>query len=359
MNIVISGQSGLDKSDFVESLKEFIEKKGKKVCVFHIGKLICKERGVNEEKILNLKINELDALRKLVFERILSEIEKKNPENVIINTHNVFRWENALFPAFNRKYLSNLEPDIYISLIDDVDAVYLRLKKTRPSSSYTLKDLMVWREEEMIITDTLANFHNCPHYVLSVNYGPQIIYKLMYENYLTKVYTSFPITLIRDIPELVEEVRKFREWVNKRAIAFDPYCAIGEKRLHYELERAIDNGQNKIRIKTLGEEIEFNVSDISEIVADIDGQIIYRDFRLIDQSDMVLAYIPTIGEKPQLSSGGERELEYGHDNGKKVYVICNLPKKLSPWINQRVDGVFKNFDEAKGLFNVTNEKDVD
>jgi adenylate kinase len=236
---------------------------------------------------------------------------------------------------------------MFISLIDDVHTVYARLKYSRSKVHYSLKDIMVWREEEMIISDILASMHNCPHYVLSINYGPDIIYKLMFGKKLKKIYTSFPISLILDKPKLIAKIDKFRKWVSRHAIAFDPYCAIKEKTLHYKLQKAEDSTKKKFKMRILNKEIEFSTSDVRQIIEDIDGQIIYRDFRLIDQSDMVLAFIPTLNGKPQLSSGVERELEYGHDNGKDVYVICDIPNKLSPFLGSRCDHVFKTIDEAK------------
>ena len=47
---------------------------------------------------------------------------------------------------------------------------------------------------------------------------------------------------------------------------------------------------------------------------------------------------------PLLSAGVERELEYGLEHGKDVYMICEA-KNLSPF--ERCDKVFKNFEEAK------------
>lgn len=347
MRIIISGQSGLDKTDFTEKLKQIIQSKSHDVTVYHIGKLICKKLNINEKKILNLKLNYLDAYRQIIFLDIFKEIAEKNPENIIVNTHHVFRWQNALFPAFNMEQLSTLKPNMFISLIDDVYSVYARLKKSRPEINYTLKDIMVWREEEMIVADILAKMYNCPHFVLSINYGPEIVYKLMFESHLPKIYTSFPISLILDKPKTMEEVSKFRKWVSDNAIAFDPYCAIQEKRLDYELHKAKDKGEEKIIITALGNQMEFNLNDVSQIIDDINGQIIYRDFRLIDQSDMVLAFIPTIDGTPQISSGVERELEYGRENGKDVYIICDAVNRLSPFVTTRCDHIFKSFDEAK------------
>jgi adenylate kinase len=348
MKVVISGQSGLGKTEFTDDLKKFIEKKGKDVAVFHIGMRLSEELKVPSHKILNLKPKVLELGRRVVFKEIFRELDKEKPENIIINTHNVFRWDGALFPAFNMDQLTEFKPDMYISLIDDIYTIYVRIKESYPDKDYNLKDLMIWREEEMMATEILAEIHGCPHFILARNYGPEIIYKLMFESHLPKVYTSFPITHIRTLPEVGKQVNKFRKWIAKHAIAFDPFCAIKEKGLHYELKKAYGNGRDKIKIKTLDKEVCFDVSEVAGIIKDIDGQIVFRDFKLIDQSNMVLAFYPLDDNKrPMLSSGVERELEYGRDHGKDVYMICESDD-LSPFT--RCKRVFKDFEEAKQLF---------
>lgn len=196
-------------------------------------------------------------------------------------------------------------------------------------------------------TEILANICQCHHYIIARNYGPEIIYKLMFEKQLKKVYVSFPITHIKGTP-VEKEVKIFRDWVFENAIAFDPYCAISEKGLDTLLQAAIDDNKPSFEVETLGEKLSLDTSEVQRIMKDIDGQIVFRDFKLIDQSDMVLAFYPTDQKgKPILSSGVERELEYGRDHGKDVYLICNSPN-LSPFI--RCKKVFKTFEEAKKLF---------
>jgi len=74
MRVVISGQSGLEKTGFSEQLKELIISKGEDIEVYHIGKKICKKLGIDEKKILNLKLNYLDANRQLIFSDIFRNI---------------------------------------------------------------------------------------------------------------------------------------------------------------------------------------------------------------------------------------------------------------------------------------------
>ena len=53
--------------------------------------------------------------------------------------------------------------------------------------------------------------------------------------------------------------------------------------------------------------LRVRVREVLDIAGDIDGQIYMRDFKLIDQSDMIVSLIPELpGGVPGLSSGVER-----------------------------------------------------
>ena len=47
-----------------------------------------------------------------------------------------------------------------------------------------------------------------------------------------------------------------------------------------------------------GRPISFDLHEILSVAGDIDGQIYARDFKLIDQSDMIVSYIPVGPERP-------------------------------------------------------------
>ena len=67
------------------------------------------------------------------------------------------------------------------------------------------------------------------------------------------------------------------------------------------------------------------------ISGDIDGQIYMRDFKLIDQSDMICSLVPELpGGVPGLSSGVERELQHAWEHTKEVYVVWKPKKNPSP-----------------------------
>jgi hypothetical protein len=59
-----------------------------------------------------------------------------------------------------------------------------------------------------------------------------------------------------------------------------------------------------------------------QVAGDIDAQIYARDFKLIDQSDMIVSYVPELPDGiPGLSSGVERELQHAFEGTKEVYVV--------------------------------------
>ena len=60
------------------------------------------------------------------------------------------------------------------------------------------------------------------------------------------------------------------------------------------------------------------VKQVLDVAGDIDGQIYARDFRLIDQSDMIVSLVPELpGGVPGLSSGVERELQHAFEGGER------------------------------------------
>jgi hypothetical protein len=83
------------------------------------------------------------------------------------------------------------------------------------------------------------------------------------------------------------------------------------------------------------------------IIPDIDGQIYARDFKLIDQSDMIISLVPAMDDgRPGLSSGVERELQHAHEATRDVYVIWQPDVEPSPFITETATKVFPSSDEA-------------
>jgi len=89
----------------------------------------------------------------------------------------------------------------------------------------------------------------------------------------------------------------------------------------------------------------------TRIARDIDAQIYARDFKLIDQSDMIVSYIPALpGGRPALSSGVERELQHAFESTKEVYVVWRPDDEPSPFITETATAVFRSLPELFAHF---------
>ena len=92
--------------------------------------------------------------------------------------------------------------------------------------------------------------------------------------------------------------------------------------------------------------MELKVDEVMGIAPDIDAQIYARDFKLIEQSDMIVSYIPKLpGGRPALSSGVERELQHAFESTKEVFVIWRPDCEPSPFVTETATMVFKSVEE--------------
>ena len=91
--------------------------------------------------------------------------------------------------------------------------------------------------------------------------------------------------------------------------------------------------------------------EVLDIAGDIDGQIYMRDFKLIDQSDMICSLVPELpGGGPGLSSGVERELQHAFEHTKEVFVVWKPSKAPSPFITETATKIFGSVEEALAYF---------
>jgi hypothetical protein len=299
-------------------------------------------------RILDLPKPRLDSLRRSVFKDLLVLANQK--ENIIVNTHATFRWKHGLFHAYDFDQMKALDADLYVTFVDNVDAVHERLSRDH-DVRHTLKDILVWREEEIVVTEAMAEaVRGYGHALIlaraSEEDSARTLYRLMFENHRKRVYPSFPMTHVMDMPEVLAEIDTFREALAEHFITFDP-GDLDEKRLLFDAGEATKKGAGTITIETNGRNIELAVADVTAVAGDIDGQIYARDFKLIDQSDMIVSFVPELPTgKPGLSSGVERELQHAWENTKDVYVVWKPRCEPSPFITETATKVFASVEEA-------------
>ncbi len=355
MRAIVTGQVGVDKGPYLDAVQLLAKKAGYDLAVFNVGKMMYDEApDVPAGRILNLPISRLNTLRRAVFKEIQRQSERH--EHVLINTHATFRWRHGLFAAFDYDQIKQFNADLYITILDNAESVHQRLARDH-DIDHSLKDIMVWREEELLATEMLANILRGYGHFFMVSRGRTIpttdtIFRLMFESNKKKVYPSFPMSHVMDLPDTLAEIDKFRATLAEHFIAFDP-GDVDEFLLHTAAEKAVLDGRETMVVQASDGPITLKTADVVQISGDIMGQIYMRDFKMVDQSDMIVSYVPELPNgKPGLSSGVERELHHAFEGGKDVYVVWACRGIPSPFITETATKVFKNTDEALAHFKV-------
>ncbi len=349
MKVVITGQVGLDKKDFIEQVASAAGNAGYPVSVFHVGDMMYREApDVAKGKILDLPIARLESLRRSVFKDIISAADRG--ENIIVNTHATFRWNHGLFFAFDHDQMIQLDADIYIVLLDDVNRIHRRLRRDGHNDQ-TLKDLMVWREEEMLTTELLSRIvrgHGC-FYICTNGHNAEAaanMVRLIFRSDIKKAYLSFPMSHVTDMPDVLAEIGKFRHQLKKYMVCFDP-ADLEEKPLCFQALDAAKEGKRTITVGNGDDATTLDVAEVLDIIPDIDGQIYTRDFKLIDQADMIISLIPELPDgRPGLSSGVERELQHAYESTRDAFVVWRPDCDPSPFITETATKVFRSTAEA-------------
>ncbi len=353
---VVTGQVGVDKKPFIERVAGIARAKGKNVAVCHVGDMMYKEApDIVAGRILDLPRPRLNSLRRSVFKDILRIAEKA--DHVLVNTHATFRWKHGLFPAFDHDQVADFDPNLFVTLVDNVDSVHERLTREH-DLQHTLKDILVWREEEILATEVMSTIirGHGSFYIIARGFDDachdmaESVYRLMFEPQRKRVYPSFPMTHVMDLPDTLAEIDAFRSVMAQHFVTFDP-GDMDEKRLPGKAAVAKRQGWKDLMLEVNGRVLSFDIDEVLAVENDIDNQIYARDFKLIDQSDMIVSYLPQMPDgKPGLSSGVERELQHAYETTKEVYVVWRAKAEPSPFVTRTANVVVPSVDELLRLF---------
>jgi adenylate kinase len=363
MRAIVTGQVGMDKKPFLVGATGFAGQQGEDIALYNVGDMMYSEaRDIRPGRILDLPLSRLDSLRRAAFKDIITD--SRDQKNLLVNTHATFRWRHGLFSAFDYDQMQKLNPDLFICLVDNIEVVHHRLHQEHEVDA-TLKDCMVWREEEILATELMSKaIPNSKFYILSRGrHAPTTkqLFRLICRPGMRKVYPSFPMSHVVDMPDVLAEIDAFRARLADHFITFDP-GDVDEKLLLDRAIAAAREGKEFLEVAphTFGgakgsAPIKVKIREVLDIAGDIDGQIYMRDFKLVDQADMIVSYIPEIpdgkgGGIPGLSSGVERELHHAFEHTKEVFVVWKPKKAPSPFITETATKIFKSVDEAMKHF---------
>jgi adenylate kinase len=206
---------------------------------------------------------------------------------------------------------------LYVNILDSVTSTHKNLEADAQwRARLTQQEIATWRDEETFLTEVLAQFQKKRLYIVPVEEICQTLVDLITKPAIKKIYLSYPITAIlkRD-PKLLEAARKFAEDLRKKYVVFNP-----------------------LAIKDLmGDE-----KDESGVMSQLRQNTVWRDFKLIDQSDMVVVYYPVEENSP----GVNQEVMHGYTHDKDVYLFT--PHRPSPFWDPQI-AVTKRFDRFEEL----------
>jgi len=353
MVIVVTGMVGLDKKSYLEKVCRYAGRRGKEVLLCNVGDMMYVEApDIAPGKILDIPLKRLHSLRRSVFKDIITKA-KKAP-NLIVNTHASFRWRHGLFPAVDFDQMRQLNAGLYICLIDSVAALHGRLLAEH-TSVHTLKDLIVWREEEIIATEMLCKGINekTPFYCLARGGTEETVepfYRLLFEPKFKRAYLSYPMTAVADLEVVKKEIGEFRRTMKRHFTCFDP-GDLEESFLPRQASQAAEDGKDYLEVVSDGKPVRLDLDQIRQIERDIYSQTYARDFMLIDQAEMIIGFIPPLPDgRAAISSGVERELQHAHEAAKEVYLVWPAKQTPSVFITQTVTKLFSNTVDALEFF---------
>jgi len=197
--IIVTGISGSGSSEFC---RRYAEKRDG-VKIYHTGDIIYQlsqnypeEPLLTKENLLNLHPKLLNALRDMAFEKILANIkeDKINYDRIVIDTHAQFFWNDVFHNAYNWKYLAELNPDMFITIIEKPSIVKLNQIKTGQGKlqDHDLRDISMWQNTEVNVTAGWASNYRKQIYVLSGKQEPIILDSLLSNDFL--IYFQMPMT---------------------------------------------------------------------------------------------------------------------------------------------------------------------
>jgi len=336
LRIVCTGISGSGASEYLSHVLKFRETK-----IFDVGETmfeIAENQGtpIKKTKILDKPDTELAPLRAAAFEKILGEAQ--GAENFVIRTHACFRWKNHLRKAFDFHYLNELNPDKFVTIIDSIATIKRRLERNPQwRGRLSLKEILIWQNEETFLTELMADYQQKKFYVIPNRILINSFLKLLFNEEVPKIYTSYPISSVTKREEWIKRKDSMCNELRRFYVVFDP-MDIEDVELFIEAKKASNVGKETFTTKIGGSPTEINTSEVLEARDEIYSHTVARDFKLIDQSDMVVVFYP----EPVRSQGVANEIIYASAS-KEVYLVTPLSE--DPFTEYNITRRFKSVND--------------
>lgn len=345
MRVICTGVSGTERRDLLAEVAALARARGQgevpifdlREAMFQIAQAVGEP--VEEETILDMFPRALVLLRAAALEKISALCAEATRHNAwIINTHAVFRWRNTLISGFDPHYLTRLQPDLFVTITSGIRTVRERLRQYPRWEDISYSDLLYWREEEQFVTEEMARIHRKPQYLLGRLAAPEMLYRLMFQPRMKRAYLSYPMTSVD--PDRERGLEPFKARLLERMVVFDP--ADVDDLVQEDDPEHLRHGGSAQAMGALIGSGQFSDRELHHVT----DQIVFRDYKLIAQSDIVVVFY----DIPVPSPGVVSEMNYALHIGKRVYGVWLPDSEPSPFFTRYCSRVFRGSDELFEYF---------
>ena len=303
--IVVTGIPGSGSTEFCQKYMQ-ADPDRLRVQNYHLGDMLLgmaqetpQKPSVPAENLLNLQPELLASLGDRVFDATLASLaEKKNFfDRSTIDMHAQFFWNDVFFNAYDWRHLARLKADLFLTLIEKPSTVRERQTATIQGlfQCHDLRDLLLWQNSEVNITQGWASSFSQPHYVLPGRQDPLIIESLLHSAFL--IYFQMPMTeASSEADDLITAFKKKLLDVGRRLTGL-PTPLIDPRTIDIESGAGVSPREERaIRLQTIHRDLNWYIAEAS---------------------DQVAYYPPGTA----LSKGVSDETTRGFETGKNVFVI--------------------------------------
>ncbi len=356
VRVLVAGHSGLDKHRWINAISSYANGKVGRVMALDFDSMLSNSMPYFLDSYLEKQRNKWYE----TVNQLLNRIDKEQPEHVIVSMHLTYFRHNTYWSLIDANALREFKFDMIVTLIDDAYSVWHRISnresRERHGVYIRLRDVFVWRTVEIMMADMLATVLGIRNYVVAIKHPVETFFKLMFTK-LPKAYLSHPISHVRDNGKAISEINEFARRLRGIVVLFEP-TTIDE----LIIERNWTNGRRTIidrgdRWPVDNDDSEYPIKlredEVMEVITRnpvtkrslIQDQVMRRDFRYIEQSDMVIAYRPKYGGT--LSMGVSSEVTIAVNMGKPVYVYW--PPEDGDIANNPFEYVHEYFSDVEEL----------
>ena len=338
MKIICTGISCSGRKELMTDFATFCVQKGLNIGFFNVVdfmRRVAAESNVDfTEKVLDSDPAVLSLARRAAFSEIAQLAA--NYQHAVIGLHACFRWRGSLLEGFSFRDIDIIEPDMLINVVDNIADISERMEGTVQWSGMGKGSLNVWLDEEEFLTRQLARLIEKPYYAVAKQHDLANFYELLFSPKKPIFYLSYPITLLTDTPEKIEEIRKMGERLSRSFIVFDP-LSIKDMALVTTGGEAVDSTQS---VTTVGE-----MDD--DVIEQIKTRTISRDYQFVHQGDFIVVIYPT----DKLSPGVLSEMNYASRHNKPVYAVYNETRSI--FFENLCEKIFDTFEELEDFLHET------